>query len=493
MNKLRSRFRRTGLIGFLAACLVLAQTHASMALFDEFKSLTVEREKQIGEEFLLELQQEVPLIEDPFLTAYINHIGQTLVAQMGPQPFRYKFYIVKDPTMNAFAVPGGYIFLHSGMILMADREEELAGVMAHEVSHIYCRHMAQMVEKAKLISVASLIGAIASVFVGGAMAQPLIVGAMGGGEAAMLSYSRDFEGQADAMGFKWLLKAGYNPEGMVAMFKKMNKQRWFEGGKVPLYLRTHPYTDDRILVLENKMEIHHNELPPYKNYPDFQYFVIKLNSVCGNPHQLLRGMTQDAIREPQNPVFVYGRALALAKLDQTAEAAAAFQQALKLAPGNFIIKRDLAQFYFDQNRYQEANQLLEELTRRAPQDEDALYYLGRICQERKQTDQALSIFEKVYRLNPTYGEVYYNLGTLYGEKGQLGRAHYYLGLYSLRSRALPTALFHFKLAVKNLSPADALYADAREHATRLEKMKVKVETGGMSNWGQKDLSPVGMP
>ena len=473
MNKLRSCFRRTGLIFFLAACLVLAQTHASMALFDEFKSLTVEREKQIGEEFLLELQQEATLIEDPFLTSYINHIGQTLVAQMGPQPFRYKFYIVKDPTMNAFAVPGGYIFLNTGMILMADREEELAGVMAHEVSHIYCRHMAQMVEKAKVISVASLLGALASVFVGGAMAQPLIAGVFGGGEAAMLSYSRDFEGQADAMGFKWLLKAGYNPEGMVSMFKKMNKQRWFEGGKVPLYLRTHPYTDDRIVVLTHKLEIHQNELPPYRNYPDFQYFTLKLNSICGNPHQLLRAMTQDGIREPQNPVFAYGRALALAKLDQTAEAAAAFQQALKLDPGNFIIQRELALFYFDQNRYQEANQLLEELTRRAPQDEVTLYYLGRICQERKQTDQALPLFEKVYRLNPTYGEVYYNLGTLYGEKGQLGPAHYYLGLYSLRSKALPTALFHFQLALKNLSPADERYADAREQITRLKKMKVK--------------------
>src|SRR5208337_1171566 len=193
-------------------------------------------------------------------------------------------------------------------------------------------------------------------------------------------------------------------------------------------------------------------------------------------------MTQDSIREPQNPVFAYGRALALAKLEQTGEAIAAFQQALKLAPGNLIIQRDLALFYFDQNRYQEANQLLEELARRAPQDEGTLYYLGRICQERKQTDQALSLFEKVYRLNPTYGEVYYNLGTLYGEKGQLGPAHYYLGLYSLRAKALPTALFHFKLALKNLSTTDARYAEAREQATRLEKMKVRVNTGGMSNW-----------
>ncbi|MGA7578670.1 MAG: M48 family metalloprotease [Desulfobaccales bacterium] len=492
MNRLRSCIWKTGLICFLAACLVLAQTRASLALFDEFKTVTIEREKQLGEQFLLEFQQEATLIQDPFLTSYVNHIGQKLVAQMGPQPFKYKFFIVKDPTMNAFAVPGGYVFLNTGMILMADKEEELAGVMAHEVSHIYCRHMAQMMDKARIVSVASILGTLASVFLGGAMAQPLIMGAMGGGQAGMLAYSREFEGQADAMGFRWMLASGYNPEGMVAMFKKMNKQRWYEGGTVPLYLRTHPYTNDRIVVLENKVEIHRKELPPYGNYPDFQYFLLKLNSIVGNPHQLLRGTTQDAIREPQNPVPAFGRALALAKLDRASEAEAAFQQALKLDPKNFLIKRELALFYFDQNRYPEAYQLLEELSHQAPQDEVILYYLGRICEERKQLDQAISLYEKAYRLNPTYAQVYYNLGTLYGEKGQLGPAHYYLGMYSLRAQALPTALFHFKLALKNLSPGDGLYADAKEQMTRLGEMKVGGGGGGISNWGQQNLSPVGM-
>ncbi len=438
MNRLRSGFFKTGLICFLAACLVLAQARASLALFDEFKGLTLEREKQIGEEFLLELQQDSTLIDDPFITSYVNQIGQNLVAQMGPAPFQYKFFIIKDPTMNSFAVPGGYVFLNTGMILRADREEEMAGVMAHEVSHIYCRHMSQMVEKSSLVNVASIVGAIASAFIGGGMVQPLMMGSMGGGQTAMLAYSREFEAQADAMGFKWMLAAGYNPEGMVSMFKKMNKERWYEGGdKIPLYLATHPFTNDRIVVLENKVEIHRKELPPYRNDPDFQYFTIKLNSICGNPHQLLRGMTQDASREPQNPVFAYGRALALAKLDRPGDAAAAFQQALKLDPENHIIQRELAIFDFDQNHYPEANQLLEELTRQDPQDEVALYYLGRICEERKQLDQAISLYEKAYRLNPTYAQVYYNLGTLYGEKGQLGRAHYYLGLYSLRAGALP--------------------------------------------------------
>ncbi len=474
MKNFLRNIQRPALIFLLAASVVLVPQQRSWAIFEEFQTLTAEKEKQIGEEFLLEIQQQVPLIEDPFLTSYLNRLGQKLSAGMGPQPFQYKFFIVDDPTMNAFAVPGGYIFLHTGMIRMAEREGEVAGVIAHEISHVYCRHMAKMMEKSRVVSVASLIGALASVFLGGALAQPLIMGAMGAGESAMLKYSRDNEAEADAMGFKWMIKAGYNPRDMVSMFQKMNKQRWFEGGKVPIYLRTHPYTDDRIVELSHQLTIHQNELPPEKDNPEFQYFTIKLDSICGNPNQLLRRMTQEAIRDPKNAVFPYGKALALAKLEKHDEALAAFKQAAQIAPDNPLISRDLAIFYFHLNRYADSQEILQRLSARYPQDDVVLYYLGRVYQEKKQSDQALPLFEKVHKLNPTYSEVYYNLGLLYGEKGQLGLAHYYLGYHSLRTKALTTALFHFRKALANLSPADSRYAEVRMHVTRLEKMKVKV-------------------
>jgi predicted Zn-dependent protease len=474
MNKLLVSLMKPVLTLLLAASMLLAQTQASWAIFDEFKSLTIPKEEEIGEQFLLELQQQVPIVDDPFLTAYINQMGQRIVAQMGPHPFKYKFYIIKDPTMNAFAVPGGYVFLNSGMITMADREGEVAGVMAHEISHIHNRHMARMMEKSRMVTVASLIGAMASIFLGGALAQPLIVGAMAGNQSAMLAYSRDFEAEADAYGFKWMEKAGYNPRDMVSMFNKMNKQRWFEGGKIPLYLRTHPFTDDRIVELSNQIAIHQSSLPPGREDPDFQYFSIKLAVVCGNPGQILRRMTQDALREPQNPVFQYGKAIALAEMERSDEALAAFQQALKLAPGSDPIQRGLATFYFQRNRYMDAQKLLQELARRHPQDPGILYYLGRIYQERRQFDQALPLFEKVHSLNPAFTEVYYNLGTIYGEKKQLGLAHYYLAFHSLKVKALPTALFHFKKALQNLNPGDPRYSEVRRQVTRLEKMRVRV-------------------
>jgi predicted Zn-dependent protease len=466
---------RLAVIIMLATGLLFGPVQSAWAFLDMFAGgLSIEKEKQIGEQFLVEIQQQVPLIQDPFLTSYINHLGQHLVAQMGPQPFHYRFFIVDDPSMNAFAVPGGYVFIHTGMIRMADREGELAAVMAHEISHIYWRHMSRMMEKSQYVNIASLIGALASVFLGGALAQPLLVGAMAAGESTMLKYSRDFEAQADSSGFKWMVKAGYNPRDMVTIFSKMNKQRWLEGGKIPVYLSTHPDVDNRIVELSHQLAIHQKELPRDPNSPDYQYFTIKLAALTGNPNQLLRRMTQCGLREPHNPAFYYGRALALAKLEQDKEAQDAFQQALRLAPDNRLIKRDLAIYYFDHNQYPEALQKLNELTQRYPQDDVVLYYLGRIYQESKRRDQALPLFEKVHKLNPAFSPVYYNLGTLYGEKGQMGLAHYYLGFYSLKAKALPTAMFHFQKALNTLSPGDPRYLEVQTQLTRLQKMKVKV-------------------
>jgi predicted Zn-dependent protease len=297
---------------------------------------------------------------------------------------------------------------------------------------------------------------------------------MAAGESAMLKYSRDFEAQADSTGFKWMVMAGYNPRDMVSIFSKMNKQRWLEGGKIPIYLSTHPDVDIRIVELSHQLAIHQKELPPERDNPDFQYFTIKLASLSGNPNQLLRRMTQDSLREPNNPAFQYGRALALARLEQHAEALAAYQQALRLAPDNHLINRDLAIFYFDHNQYPEALQKLTELSQRYPQDDVVLYYLGRVYQESKKRDQALPLFEKVHKLNPAFSEVYYNLGTLYGEKGQMGLAHYYLGFHSLKVRALSTAMFHFQKALKDLSPNDPHYLEVQTQLTRLQQMKVKV-------------------
>jgi len=459
------------IVWLLVFLLLWGAVPASGGFFD---SLSTEKEKQIGEEFFLELQSAYPISTDPFISSYINRLGHKLEAQQPPHPFKYRFYVLDDPTMNAFAVPGGYVFIHSGFIRLMDREGELAGVMAHEISHIYARHMARMMDESKGVTIATLVGSLAAVFLGGPAAAALLVGAQAAGQSAMLKYSRDHEQEADDLGFKWMTKGGYDPMDMIAAFKKLNKQRWFQGGEPPIYLSTHPHTDNRLVELANHLSMHESTIHKGYENPEFIYFALKVDSINCNPGLLLRRMTQASIQEPKNPVYLYGKALALAKMDHPEEAEAVLQQGLKLDPGNYIIQRELAIQYFERNRYQEALPIFMRLGQTHSQDEVVLYYLGRIYQEQRHLGEALAAMERVQALNPAFIEVYQNLGTLYGEEGQLGLAHYYLGLHALTARAYPTALFHFKKALANLPLTDPHYGRVKDQVARLEKMKVRI-------------------
>lgn len=437
-------------------------------------TLTIEKEKQLGDEFYLQVQQYFSVVRDPFLNTYLNAVGQKLVQQLGPQPFEYRFHIIEDPSLNAFAVPGGHVFINTGLIRLMEREDELAGVLAHEITHIHARHMAKRMNKARFTSIASLIGAMAAVLMGGPVAEPLLVGSMATGESMMLKYSREDEREADTLGFKWMTQAGYNPQDMIAIFNKMTRQRWFEGAETPVYLKTHPELESRIVDLSHLIATHHMADRASHSSPAFTYFKLRLETMYGNPHRMLRELKRRLAEDPDSVPLKYCLALVYQRLGQRAEAIEAYEEALAREPHNRMIKRDLAVFYYESNRLPEAQTQLEELLRDNPRDEVALYYLGRIKQDRHLWDEALALFEKVNGLNPSFTEVYYNLGTIYGEKKQLGLAHYYLGLHSRLAKDLSTALFHFRKALAYLSPQERCYHEVQEEVARLEKMRVRV-------------------
>ena len=456
----------------LALCAILAFPPAA---FGFFESLTVEKEKELGEEFCLQLQQYYPVVQDPELTTYINTIGQKLVKQLGSQPFKFRFFILEDPTYNAFAVPGGFIFVNTGLIQIMNREDELAGVLAHEITHVHQRHMAKQLEKSKFTSVATVIAALAAVLVGGGAAAPLLTGVMAGGESAMLAYSREDETEADTLGFKWMTLGHYDPHYMMTVFQKMNRQRWFEANDIPVYLKTHPELPNRIINLAHLIDSH--QIPDRPSTPPtqaFTYFKQRLDVLYGNPQRLKRELLIRLSQEPDNAPNRYALALVYKRLGDGPKALEAYQRALALAPNNDQIKRDLAIFDYESSQPQAAQNLFQELLRRNPWDEVALYYTGLILQDRHQLDEALSLFEKLNTLDPNFAQAYYNLGTLYGEKHRYGEAHYYLGRHSRMAKDLPTALFHFRKALENLTPSDKLYGDTQLEIARLQRMKVKV-------------------
>ena len=401
-------------------------------------------------------------------------MGQKLVQQVGPQPFDYHFSIIDDSSLNAFAIPGGYVFLNTGLIQLMDNEDELAGVIAHEITHIHARHIAKRMNKAKFSTIASLIGGLAAVLMGGAAAGPLLMGTQAASESAMLKYSRDDEREADTLGFKWMTEAGYNPRAMMAIFSKMTRQRWFQGTEIPVYLQTHPGMDTRIVNISHLIATHNMNDRTSQESPGFTYFKLRLRALCNSPNPVMRDLKRRLAKDPNNVPLLYCLGLVHQRLGQRSEAIATYQAALAQDSHNKMIKRDLAALYYESNKTAAAQALLEELLHSNPRDEVALYYLGRINQDRQHWDEALALFEKVHALNPTFCDVYYNLGTIYGEKKNLGPAHYYLGLHSRLAKDLSTALFHFRKALSYLGPNDQYYQKTQQEVARLERMRVRV-------------------
>jgi predicted Zn-dependent protease len=456
---------------FVVCFLVTSSATPSWSFFGSFP---VEKEKEVGEEFNLAVQQYLSVVQDAYLNSYINAIGQKIVQHLGSQPFKYRFAILEDPSVNAFAVPGGYIYVHTGLIRLMEREDELAGVLAHEISHVHARHMAKNMEKSKLPTIASVIGALAAVLLGGPLAQPLLVAAMGGGEAMMLKYSREFEREADTLGFKWLTQCGYNPRDMMGVFNKMSRLRWFEGAEVPYYLKSHPDLESRIVDISHLMVSNHIVEKKYPTHPEFTYFKQRLEALYGNPGRMQRDLARKLRQEPNSAPLNYCMAIVHKRLGDRTQATDCYKAALAQDPKNLMIKKDLAIFYFEGNRKNEAETIFKEILAQSPRDEVALYYMGLINQDQRKLDEALALFEKVHSLNPAFTGVYYSLGTLYGEKQRLGLAHYYLGMHSRIVKDYPNTLFHFRKALNYLSSQDKFYREAQSEVARLEKMRVKV-------------------
>ena len=165
-------------------------------------AISYKEEDKLAREFMKYIEKQYEFITDPTIVQYVNAVGQKILAAMPPQPFEYHFYVIKEDSYNAFAIPAGHIFIHSGLLAAMDDEEELAGILGHEIAHVVCRHLSKRIERSKKIDLATLAGIVAGVLMGvttgdATAMQALTFGSAAAGQSAALAYSRDDEAQAD--------------------------------------------------------------------------------------------------------------------------------------------------------------------------------------------------------------------------------------------------------------------------------------------------------
>ena len=221
------------------------QFHAGFNLFSK------DQDVQLGQENAAQVRKQMTLIKDPVLTEYVTRVGKRLVSAREAQEsgFPFTFEVVADPSINAFALPGGPMFINTGLLRAVDNEAQLAGVMGHEMSHVILRHGTNQASKSKLIELPAVLAS--QVAGGGSMMGKLAQVGIGlGANSVLLKFSRTAESQADLMGSHLMSESGYNPIEMAKFFEKLNA----EGGqRSPQFLSDHPNPDNREKAIEEEI------------------------------------------------------------------------------------------------------------------------------------------------------------------------------------------------------------------------------------------------
>ncbi len=202
---------------------------------------SLETEIRMGKQYAMQVENSVKLVQDPVVNEYVNRIGQNLVRNSDAQvPFSIK--VIDSDEVNAFALPGGFFYVNSGLILAADEEAELAGVMAHEIAHVAARHGTRQMTRAQWAQ----IGTIPLIFIGGGIGYGIYEAAGLGLPLTFMKFQRNFEAEADYLGLQYMYKTGYDPQAFISFFEKIQAKEKKKPGTIAKAFASHPQTPDRI-------------------------------------------------------------------------------------------------------------------------------------------------------------------------------------------------------------------------------------------------------
>ena len=281
-------------------------------------------EQQLGVEFMRSVRREVTVIDDPQIEEYIQNLGYRLVAGADPQPFRFTYFVIREPDINAFAGPGGYIGVNSGLILMAQSESELASVLAHETAHVTQHHLLRTFAKESRTSLPTMAALLAALILGGhnpQVAEAAIASTVAGSAQMHISFTRENELEADRVGMQILVSAGYDPRYMAEFFERLQKATRFYQSGVPKLLMDHPVTTERIAYSRSRAEQYPHIAPP-DDLP-FELIRAKLRVLTtDDPNQSIQ-FFENALKQKtysNEEAAHYGYALALLNKGEVAEA-----------------------------------------------------------------------------------------------------------------------------------------------------------------------------
>ncbi len=428
------------LLSVLTASLVMANAHASEIVLPDMGSpadaiLSKNTEAQVGRAIMRDIRASGAVVEDPLVNEYINEVGSKVAAQTNEGDHEFTFFVVKDARINAFALPGGYIGVHTGLLEATRSEDELAGVLAHEVAHVTQRHIARAIHansRQSIVSTAIMLGAIlAGVASGNSdVAQAGMAVGQGTSIQQQINFTRSNEYEADRVGIAALASAGFDPYGMASFFDVMSRQNTRSPDeRAPQFLMTHPVTTARIAEARNRAR----DYPQIQSTDSISYRIAKIRTKVYDFDTAKEAVAyfEDRPYQNQNEVERYGRMLAYLRDGE-------YWKALDI--GDYLIERNpnviayhiaLGEILVKVGRLDDALKVFENALVLFPRNVPLVIAYGERLLELKQPQKAHTmLLDLLNNVAPTPDQVRL-IARAASEAGENAESLYYLSEYRL--------------------------------------------------------------
>ncbi len=418
-------------------------------------ALAPAQERKLGETVIRQIRAQGGYMDDPEVNDYLNDLGHRLVASVPDAHQEFEFFAVPDSSINAFALPGGYIGINTGLILLAQNESELAAVLAHEISHVTQHHLARMMSAQKnstLLQLAALAVAIAAARSGGPNGGQTASAALASAQALaiqqQLNFTRDNEYEADRIGFQRLEAAGFDVNSMAVFMERLQRVSRFSDSGAPSYLRTHPITYERIAEAQARAQG-----KPYRQVPDsidFDFVRALLRSYNGTPKEAVAGFDHAiAERKFNNELAArYGLVASLLRAQNTTRAKSELVALEKVAPPHPMIDAIAAHVYQEAGDIDLALKRFEDALARYPNKMQFIYdYPDALIAANRARDAAAFAERELLRF-PTDGRLHRTAAKAYATLGNRMQQHRHQAELFASRGDLRAAVSQLELAVK---------------------------------------------
>ena len=438
--------------------------------------ISPKQDKELGAYFMRQIRQAGMVLDDVETTSYLQALGHKLAIHSENPGYGFTFFLVDDASINAFAGPGGYIGANVGLILAAESESELAGVMAHEIAHVTQRHLARAFEAQERMSLPTTAAILAAILIG-ATADPsagaaALTAASAAGMQRQINFTRANEKEADSVGIQTLADAGFDPYGMPAFFERLQKNSKLYGTRPPEFLSTHPVTTNRISEATSRAETY----PKVKEYTSLDFLLLQAKlrvNNFDNPKQVLADVRRyEGKSGGQSPVEQYEFALLLSKNENHTEALPIMQKLQKDDPDRITYRLALARILRATRQEHEALDTYKDTLDLYPGELTVILPYATTLMATGQAGTAYNLLSELVSDNQADPMIYKLLAQAAGDTNHPVQTHTAMSQYYFLNGYTNQALEQLKLAEK--SPGLSSYQTARIQA-RIANLEALLE------------------